>query len=138
MCERVWTLPPAAKARPPAPSITHAEWRKRARERLAGPTSMREKAWLVKAGKDEETHRSRYGRSASTRAGRRVPSAKWPTLDFPMRAKNERFRAGTLRLTNTTFPRANGLVYDIGCGRYILLHILIIREFTLQALSLGL
>jgi hypothetical protein len=33
-----------------------------------------------------------------------------------MRAKNERFRAGTRRVTNTTFPRANGLVYDIGCG----------------------
>jgi hypothetical protein len=89
MSERI--LPPK---RPPAPSITYAEWRKRARERLAGPTSMREKAWtrafiigktpdeaadqvrwLAKAGKDEETHRSRYGRSASTRAGRRVPSA---------------------------------------------------------------
>src|SRR5262245_19687833 len=68
---------------------------------------------------------------------RRLPSAKWPALDFPLRAENKRFRAKTLRVTNTTFPRANGLVYDIGGGRYILLHVLIIGEFTLQALSLG-
>ena len=31
--------------RPPAPSLTYAEWRQRAREKLAGPTTMREKAW---------------------------------------------------------------------------------------------
>ena len=31
--------------KPPAPSLTYAEWRKRAREKLAGPTTMREKAW---------------------------------------------------------------------------------------------
>jgi len=93
----------------------------------------------------------RYGRAARAASGkpnvglrniggRRVPSAKWPTLDFSIRtrAENKRFRAGTLRLANRTFPRADGLAYDIGCGQCTLLHLLMIHEFTLQALSLGL
>jgi hypothetical protein len=32
--------------RPPAPSLTYAEWRARAREKLAGPNLMREKRWM--------------------------------------------------------------------------------------------
>jgi len=32
--------------RPPAPSLTYAQWRERARAKLAGPTAMREKAWV--------------------------------------------------------------------------------------------
>jgi len=32
--------------KPAAPSITYAEWRERAREKLAGPSTLREKAWV--------------------------------------------------------------------------------------------
>jgi hypothetical protein len=31
--------------KPPAPSLTYAEWRERALEKSAGPSTMREKAW---------------------------------------------------------------------------------------------
>jgi hypothetical protein len=31
--------------KPPAPSLTYAEWRKPAREKLAGPNTMRERDW---------------------------------------------------------------------------------------------
>ena len=50
MSKRSSSLPPK---RPPAPSLTYAQWRERARAKLAGPTSMREKRWtqLFIAGK---------------------------------------------------------------------------------------
>jgi len=39
-------FPSPATKRPPAPSLTYAQWRERARAKLAGPTTMREKAWV--------------------------------------------------------------------------------------------
>ena len=36
-------LPPK---RPPAPSLTYAQWKERARAKLARPNLMREKAWV--------------------------------------------------------------------------------------------
>ena len=44
MSKRSSPLPPK---RPPVPSLTYAQWRERARAKLAGPTTMREKAWTL-------------------------------------------------------------------------------------------
>ena len=43
MSKRSSPLPPK---RPAAPSLTYAQWRERARAKLAGPPTMREKAWV--------------------------------------------------------------------------------------------
>ena len=43
MTKRSSSLPPK---RPPASSLTYAQWRERARAKLAGPSTMREKAWV--------------------------------------------------------------------------------------------
>ena len=72
-------LPPK---RPPAPSLTYAQWRERAREKLAGPSAMRERRWtqLFISGKtpDEAAAEANIYYSNS-----RVRESTFAALDHP-------------------------------------------------------
>jgi len=82
-------LPPK---RPPVPSLTYAQWRERARAKLAGASTMREKAAMI----DTEASRrppdcraqGRCSGRATRRAARRAPRAMSPAGRGKWRARS--------------------------------------------------